>query len=111
MRLRELREVMSDADAEQRRSPLPGDRPSPAIRPGKRLDPAAALDLISTSARLLFGNGQTTERMVAASEHLAEALGFRASVFPRWGELVVRIENEAGSRYEIVAGEPAGMDM
>jgi uncharacterized membrane protein YjjP (DUF1212 family) len=49
--------------------------------------------------------------MVAGSEQLAEALGFRASVFPRWGELVVRIEDDAGSRYEIVAAEPAGMDM
>jgi uncharacterized membrane protein YjjP (DUF1212 family) len=102
---------MSNADAEQRRSPRPGERPLPTIRPRKRLDPAAALDLISTSARLLFANGQTTERMVAASEQLAEALGFRASVLPRWGELVVRIEDDAGSRYEIVAAEPAGMDM
>src|SRR4029077_9058213 len=102
---------MSNADAEQRRPPRPAERPLPAIRPGKRLDPAAALDLISTSARLLFGNGQTTERMVAVSEQLAEALGFRASVFPRWGELVVRIEDDAGARYEIVAAEPAGMDM
>src|SRR4029077_189178 len=49
--------------------------------------------------------------MVAASEQLAEALGFRASVFPRWGELVVRIEDDAGSSYEIVAPEPPAMDM
>jgi uncharacterized membrane protein YjjP (DUF1212 family) len=102
---------MSNADAEQRPSPQPGERPLLTIRPGKRLDPAAALDLISTSARLLFGNGQTTEQMVAASGQLADALGFRASVLPRWGELVVRIEDDAGSRYEIVAAEPAGMDM
>jgi len=102
---------MNNADAEQRRSPRSGDRPLPTIRPGKRLDPAAALDLISISARLLFENGQTTERMVAASEQLAEALGARATLFPRWGELVLRIEDDAGSRYEIVAAEPAGMDM
>jgi hypothetical protein len=57
---------MSDADAEQRRSPRSGERPLPTVRPGKRLDPAAAIDLISTSARLMFANGQTTERMVAA---------------------------------------------
>jgi hypothetical protein len=49
--------------------------------------------------------------MVAASEQLAEALGFRASVLPRWGELVVRIEDDAGSLCEIVAAEPAGMEM
>jgi uncharacterized membrane protein YjjP (DUF1212 family) len=102
---------MSNADAEQRRSSLAEERSSPANRPGERLDPASALELVSTSARLLFGNGQTTERMVAASERLAEELGFRASLFPRWGELVVRIEDDGGSRYEILAAEPAGMDM
>ena len=106
-----MRKIMSNADAEQRHSPRPAERQLPPVGPGKRLDPAAALDLISTSARLLFGSGQTTERMVAASEQLAEALGFRASVFPRWGELVVRIGDEVGSRYEIVAAEPEGMDM
>jgi uncharacterized membrane protein YjjP (DUF1212 family) len=109
--LREVREIMSDADAEQRGSPLSEHRPVSAIRPGKRLDPAAALDLISSSVRLLFENGQTTERMVAASEQLAEALGARATLFPRWGELALRIDDDAGSRYEIVAAQPAGMDM
>jgi uncharacterized membrane protein YjjP (DUF1212 family) len=103
--------MMSNADAEQRRSPLPEEPVLPNTLPGKRLDSTAALDLISTSARLLFENGQTTERMVVASEQLAEALGFRASVFPRWGELVVRIGDEPGSHYEIVVAEPAGMDM
>jgi uncharacterized membrane protein YjjP (DUF1212 family) len=101
---------MSNADAEQRRSPLPADRP-PAIAPGDRLDPAAALDLILTGARLLFVNGQTTERTVEASEQFAVALGFRATLFPRWGELMLRIQQDAGSCCEIVAAEPAGMDM
>jgi uncharacterized membrane protein YjjP (DUF1212 family) len=102
---------MSNADAEQRCMPPPEDRPSPGIRPGKQLDPAAALDLVSTSAKLLFENGQTTERMVKASEQLAEALGLRATLFPCWSELVLRIEDDAGSRCEIVGAEPAGMDM
>ena len=102
---------MSNADPEERRSPLPGDRPLPTVRPEKRLDPATAVDLISTGARLLFENVQTTERMVAASEQLAEALGVRATLFPRWGELLLRIEDDVGSRYEIVAAKPAGMDM
>jgi uncharacterized membrane protein YjjP (DUF1212 family) len=101
---------MSNADAEQRRSPLPVDRP-PAIAAGDRLDPAAALDLILIGARLLFVNGQTTERTVEASEQFAVALGFRATLFPRWGELMLRIQQDAGSRSEIVAAEPAGMDM
>jgi uncharacterized membrane protein YjjP (DUF1212 family) len=103
---------MSNADAEQRHPPSPEEGPLPTARPpGRRLDPASVLELVSTSARILFGNGQSTERMVTASVRLAEALGFRGSLFPRWGELVVRIEDDAGSRYEIVAAEPAGMDM
>ena len=101
---------MSNADAEQRRSPLPVHLP-PAAAPGDRLDPAVALDLILTGAKLLFVNGQTTERTVEASEQFALALGFRATLFPRWGELILRIQQDAGSRSEIVAAEPAGMDM
>ena len=102
---------MSDTNAQQPRSTMPGNQPSPDIATGKRLDPATDLDLISTSARLLFQNGQTTERVVVASEQLAEALGLRVTLFPRWGELVLRIDDDAGSRCEIIAAEPAGMDM
>jgi uncharacterized membrane protein YjjP (DUF1212 family) len=75
------------------------------------MDPEAARDLILMGAKLLFQNGQTTERVVAASERLAEALGFRATLFPRWGELVLRIEQDGRSGYQIVAADPAGMDM
>jgi uncharacterized membrane protein YjjP (DUF1212 family) len=71
----------------------------------------AALDLILTGARLLFMNGQTTERTVEASTQFAVALGFQATLFPRWGELILRIQQGAGSRSEIVAAEPVGMDM
>jgi uncharacterized membrane protein YjjP (DUF1212 family) len=102
---------MSKGNAEQRRSPLLGEPASLNLPPGNRLDSAAALDLVSTAAKLLFGNGQTTERVVAASEQLAEALGLRATVFPRWGELVVQIEDEPSSRCAIFAVEPAGMEM
>jgi uncharacterized membrane protein YjjP (DUF1212 family) len=103
--------MMSTPDAERRPSPLPEERPSPTSRARESLDPASALNLISTSAGLLFRNGQSTERMIEASEQLAEAMAYRGSVFPRWGELVVRIQDDAGSRHEIVAALPAGMDM
>jgi uncharacterized membrane protein YjjP (DUF1212 family) len=49
--------------------------------------------------------------MIEASERLARAVAYRGSVFPRWGELAVQIEDDAGSRHEIVAALPAGMDM
>jgi uncharacterized membrane protein YjjP (DUF1212 family) len=103
--------MMSNPDAEQPRSLLPEEQPSPALQPGKPLDALSALKLISSSAELLFRNGQSTERMIEASERLARALAYRGSVFPRWGELAVQIEDDAGSRHEIVAALPAGMDM
>jgi uncharacterized membrane protein YjjP (DUF1212 family) len=102
---------MSSADAEQRRSPLPEECSSPTTGAGKRLDPVSVLELVSTSARLLFVNGQTTERTVTAPERLGQELGFRANLFPRWGELVVRIEGDDDSRQEILAADPVGMDM
>src|ERR1700761_5898980 len=108
---RETSGTMSNADGEQRCSSSPEEHSFATVRTGKRLDLASALDLVSTSARLLFVSGQTTERTVMASKRLAEELGFRARLFQRWGELVVRIEDNEGSRYEILAAEPAGMDM
>src|SRR5260370_9991750 len=72
---------------------------------------ALGLELISASACLLFANGQTTERMKAAVEQLADRLGFRVNVLPRWGELVLNIEDAGGSHCEILAAEPSGMDM
>jgi uncharacterized membrane protein YjjP (DUF1212 family) len=67
------------------------------------------LDLLSTGAKLLFENGQTTERMISALEQLANALGTRVVVFASWGELTLRID--APLRYEIVSAKPAGIDM
>jgi uncharacterized membrane protein YjjP (DUF1212 family) len=102
---------MSNSGADQRDAPSPRGRPFSTAQPGESVALAGDLDLILLSARLLFANGQTTERTVAAVEQLAEALGFRATVFPRWGELTVRIDNDTGSRYEIIAVEPVGVDM
>jgi hypothetical protein len=53
---------MNTADIEQQRFD---------IRPGKRSDPAAVLELILMSAGLLFANGQSTRTMVATAARLA----------------------------------------
>ena len=91
-------------------APDAGQRPF-GIRAEKRLDPAAALDLILTSATLLFANGQTTRTIVAEVKKLGAALGVRANVFARWGELTVRIDGAVGSHDETIAVQPSGVDM
>jgi uncharacterized membrane protein YjjP (DUF1212 family) len=67
----------------------------------------AALNPVRLAAALLFENGQTTERTIEATERLAAALGLRATLLPRWGELIL----QAGSHYEIMAALPLGVDM
>jgi uncharacterized membrane protein YjjP (DUF1212 family) len=90
--------------------------PSPELRslpvdPEAHVASAEELALVSLSARLLFENGQSTEKVVSALDQLADTMGFRATVFPRWGELTVLINDAGGSRHEIVAVAPVGVDM
>jgi uncharacterized membrane protein YjjP (DUF1212 family) len=72
---------------------------------------AEELAVITLSARLLFENGESTEKIVSALDQLADGLGFRATVFPRWGDLTIRIDDGSGSRHEIIAVAPVGVDM
>lgn len=75
--------------------------------------PASSLDvaLLSASARLLFTNGETTRRMTVGVERLGQALGVDVAIFPRWGQLTLRIADLDALRLESVAAEPLGVDM
>ncbi len=76
-----------------------------------RDEPAAALDLVLLAAMLLFANGQTTARTIEAIVRLADALGYHASLLPRWGELTVTIDDGGALRAATVAADPVGVDM
>src|ERR1700730_6842270 len=67
---------------------------------------AEELALNSLSARLLFENGQSTEKLMSALGQLADSMGLRAAVFPRWGELTVLIDDGSGSRGGDFRGSP-----
>jgi uncharacterized membrane protein YjjP (DUF1212 family) len=101
---------MSHTAANHACVPSPEAR-SLSVHPESHVASAEELALISLSARLLFENGQSTEKVVSALDQLAAALGFRATVFPRWGELTVLINDGSGSRNEILAAAPSGVDM
>jgi len=72
---------------------------------------AGDLDLLSATAKLLFQYGQTTEKTVMAVSRLGAALGCRASLFPHWGELGIRIDGPTGVQQDVIAAQPAGIDM
>src|SRR5260221_3051903 len=61
-------------------------------------------------ARVLFVNGQSTERIVAAVEKLAKTLGFRVEVMLRWGELQIEVLDQCG-RHCLQVANPTGVDM
>ena len=76
-------------------------------------------DLILSLARVLFVNGQSTERTLSAVDRFAQILGLRAKISPRWGELHLHAEEarttqdaiQGSTRVSVVVAEPTGVDM
>jgi uncharacterized membrane protein YjjP (DUF1212 family) len=60
---------------------------------------------------LLFQYGQTTEQTVMSVRRLGAALGCHALLFPRWGEVVIRIDGPTGVQQDVIAAQPVGIDM
>jgi len=62
-------------------------------------------------ARVLYVNGQSTEQTIAAAEEVGRALGLRATVIPRWGELELTAEDRDNRPVSELAADPTGIDM
>jgi uncharacterized membrane protein YjjP (DUF1212 family) len=73
--------------------------------------PPEHFGLLSVSTKLLFENGETTQRTVHAVNRLGAALGGRASLLLRWGELILRVEDSGGPHEDIIVASPLGVDM
>jgi len=67
-------------------------------------------NLVLTFARTLFVNGQATDQTVVAAERLGRALGLRANVMARWGELQLQSDSNATPFVQVTA-DPTGVDM
>src|SRR6202790_3667821 len=67
-------------------------------------------NLVLTFARTLLVNGQATDRTVAAAQRLGRALGLRADVMARWGELQLQSDSEI-TPFSQVPADPTGVDM
>jgi uncharacterized membrane protein YjjP (DUF1212 family) len=68
-------------------------------------------NLVLASARVLYVNGQATEQMVSAAERLGRALGLRATIVPRWGELHLVAHDKGGTVLAELTADPAGVEM
>ncbi len=67
-------------------------------------------NLVLAFARTLFINGQATDQTVAAAARLGRALGLRANLMARWGELQLQSDSTPTLLSQIPA-DPAGVDM
>jgi uncharacterized membrane protein YjjP (DUF1212 family) len=68
-------------------------------------------NLVLAFARVLYVNGQATDQAVAATGRLGSALGLRAELMPRWGQLQLLSEGKDGRLIRQVAADPTGVDM
>ena len=85
--------------------------PGAVHEPSQSPSMAATLDLTLQAGKLLFANGQTTEKIAVALKKLAIAGGFEATTFVEWGALRVHVQDGSGSHSETISVEPAGVDM
>jgi uncharacterized membrane protein YjjP (DUF1212 family) len=68
-------------------------------------------NLILAFARVLYVNGQATDQTLDAAERLGDALGLRAKLMARWGELELAAGDGDGTLLSAVEANPSGVDM
>ena len=71
-------------------------------------------DLVLEFARVLFANGQSTEKTLTAAGAVAGSLGLRAELLPRWGILQLTAwdkSDESEKLASVIEASPAGVDM
>jgi len=68
-------------------------------------------DLILACARVLYINGESTHQTLGAAERVSNCLGFRATIFPHWGELEVQTEDADSKFISAIEVAPSGVDM
>ena len=67
--------------------------------------------LVLAVARVLYVNGQSTHQTLSAAQRLSNCLDFRATLWPRWGELELEAEDNNGKFISATEADPSGVDM
>lgn len=70
-----------------------------------------ASNLILEFARVLYVNGESTQKTVAAAKRLGDFLGLTVTILPRWGELELQGEDAEGKLILAIEATPSGVNM
>jgi uncharacterized membrane protein YjjP (DUF1212 family) len=68
-------------------------------------------NLVLAGTRVLYINGQSTDETLAAGKQLADALGLRATIIARWGELELQADDGDSRLVTAADADPTGVDM
>jgi uncharacterized membrane protein YjjP (DUF1212 family) len=67
--------------------------------------------LVLDFAKVLYVNGQSTDQILSSTERFGHALGLRAQISPRWGELQLHVQDGDNRLVLAVAADPTGVTM
>ncbi len=67
--------------------------------------------LVLAFARVLYVNGQSTDATLIAAERFGNALGLRATIMPRWGELQLQAHDVDGNLIMTIDAAPTNVNM
>ncbi len=68
-------------------------------------------NLILEFARVLYVNGESTQKTVAAAKRLGDFLDLTVTILPRWGELELQTKDTDGKSISAIEAAPSGVDM
>ena len=68
-------------------------------------------NLILAFARVLYINGESTDKTLSVAHRLGECLGLRTTIFLYWGKLEVQSEDTDGRFISAIDAAPSGVDM
>ena len=68
-------------------------------------------NLIVAFARVLYVNGESTEKTLAAAKRLSEIVSLRSTITARWGELELQVEHKEGTFLSTAEAKPSSVDM
>jgi len=68
-------------------------------------------NLIVAFARVLYVNGESTEKTLTATKRLSEILALRSTLTARWGELELEVTGKQGTCISMAEASPSGVDM
>jgi uncharacterized membrane protein YjjP (DUF1212 family) len=68
-------------------------------------------NLVLSCARVLYVNGESTQKTLDVAEHLGNCLGFRTTILLRWGALELQAEDADGRLISAIGADPSGVNI